>query len=72
MIPEFHKASVATSDFLFEQPFLNRQLLKSLTTPTDFAESTGTNTQYSDFCNLILHKVLKLVTDCQVIVITRE
>lgn len=54
MIPKFRKALEATSDSLFAQPFLNRQLLKDLMSPSDFAESTGTNTRYSDFCNFIL------------------
>lgn len=52
-IPEFHKVLEAISDFPFAQPFLNRQLLKYLRSPSHFGESTGTNTQYSDFCNFV-------------------
>jgi hypothetical protein len=50
MIPQFRKALEAISDSLFAQPFLNRRPLKFATIPVDFAESTGTNTRYSDFC----------------------
>lgn len=52
MIPQFHKALEAISDSLFAQPFPNRRPLKCLMTPDDFAESTGTNTRYSDFCKM--------------------
>jgi hypothetical protein len=62
MIRQFHKALEAIFDSPFAQPFQDRQLLKYLTTPDDFAESTGTNTQYSDFCNLFVCKTEKLVT----------
>lgn len=50
MIPEFHKALGAFSDSPFARPFLSRQLLKYLRSPSDCAESTSTDIQYSDFC----------------------
>jgi hypothetical protein len=56
MIPEFHKALVAVSDFPFEQRFLSHQLLACLLSLTHFAVSKSTNTQYSDFCKFWVDK----------------
>lgn len=51
MIPQCHKVWAATFDSRDEQPFLSHQPLKYQATPDGAGESTGTNTQYSDFCN---------------------
>lgn len=57
MIPEFRTALEATSYSPFARVFLNRQLLKDLMSPSDFAESTGINTQCSDFCNFVVQEI---------------
>lgn len=54
MIPVFHKALEAFSDSLFARRFLSRRLLKYLLSPSDSAESTGTNTRHNDFWNFVL------------------
>lgn len=56
MIREFRTALEATSYSLFGRVFLNRQLLKDLMSPSDFAESRSINTQRSDFCNFVVHE----------------
>lgn len=61
-IPESRKALEATSDSPFAQAFLNRRLSKCQATPENFAESTGTNTQHSDFCKFGYCWNEKLVT----------
>lgn len=59
---EFHKALAVAFDSPFAQPFLDRQLSKCLTSRVDSAESTGTSTRDSDFCNVIVWLKIELVT----------
>lgn len=59
---EFRKALAVAFDSPFAQPFLDRQLSKGLTSRAGSAESTGTGTRDSDFCNVIVWLKIELVT----------